>query len=472
MLKKHNIRKISFLLIFSCIVSIFSFNMNIKAGTESKNDKRACWISFLDMQVYLLDLSEEDFTQKVSEMYDTIIEYGMNTVIVHARAMGDAMYPSEYFPMSIYIDSDRNISYDPMAIMVELAHEKKLYFEAWINPYRLSKNNATTESYKVTEFYEQYKDITIEYEDAAGETCLSLDPAKDGTNQLICNQVKEIIQNYDVDGIHFDDYFYMPNMVEGLDDTTKKSYVNSMVKQVYDTVKSIDSTVTFGISPAGNTTSARSQGADIDTWLSVPGYVDYIMPQIYWSDSYMMEGVLTTLYSDRCNEWMNLNTLDIPIYSGLALYRVGEESETDLGWSQADDNLKKQYEIAYNMGYDGYALFRYEWIEMEMASLELSNLYSYSCNLPDGGVYVEENIDDVDATEEDASTENENTDACETVEETLSYADNVMSDSFMILHLTDDKTDYWNIMSYNAYCKMISYNIYEDIFLQKTLAFP
>lgn len=465
MLKKHNIRKISFLLIFSCIVSIFSFNMNIKAGTESKNDKRACWISFLDMQVYLLDLSEEDFTQKVNEMYDTIIEYGMNTVIVHARAMGDAMYPSEYFSMSIYIDSDRNISYDPMAIMVEVAHDKGLFFEAWINPYRLSKNDATTEDYKATEFYEKYKDITIEYEDAAGETCLSLDPAKDGTNQLICNQIKEIVENYDVDGIHFDDYFYMPNMVEGLDDATKKIYVNSMVKQVYDTVKSIDTTVTFGISPAGNTDSARGQGADIDTWLSVPGYIDYIMPQIYWSDSYMMEGVLTTLYSDRCNEWMSLNMLDIPIYSGLALYRVGEESETDLGWSEADDNLKKQYEIAYNMGYDGYALFRYEWLEMDISSVELSNLYSYNCNLPDGGVYVEEvvNTGESDATEESANTEDENSDDCESVEETLYYFDNVMSDKFMILHLTDDKTDYWNIMSYNAYCKMISYNIYEDI---------
>ncbi len=464
MLKTCKLRKISVLLIVSLVVSIFTFTMDIKAGTESKNDRRACWISFLDMQVYLLDLSEEEFTKKINDMYDKVIQYGMNTVIVHVRAMGDAMYPSEFFPISVYIDSDRRMDYDPLDIMVELAHDKGLFFEAWINPYRLSKNEVTTESYKATEFYEKYKDITIEYEDAAGETCLSLDPSKENTNQLICNQVREIIENYDVDGIHFDDYFYMPNMVEELDDSTKKSYVNSMVKQVYETVKLVDSTVTFGISPAGNTDSARSQGADIDTWLSIPGYVDYIMPQIYWSDSYMMDGVLTTLYSDRCEEWMELNLLDIPIYSGLALYRVGEDSETDLGWSEADDNLMKQYKIAYNMGYDGFALFRYEWLEMEISGAELSNLYSYSYSLPDGGVYIEEDIEEEETTEENTNTEDENSDDCETVEETLYYSYNVISDKFMLLHLTDDKTDYWNIMSYNAYCKMISYNIYEEIY--------
>lgn len=464
MSKIYNKTNLSFVLICCCIVSILSFNMNIKAGTLSNNDKRACWISFLDMETYLRDLSKEEFTVKISEMYDLINQYGMNTVIVHVRAMGDSMYPSDFFPLSVYIASDRSIEYDPLEIMVEIAHEKGLFFEAWINPYRLSKNNITTESFKTTEYYELYKSFTIEYEDSSEEICLSLDPSKDETNKLICNQIREIIENYNVDGIHFDDYFYMPGMVDGLDESTKKAYVNNMVKQVHDTVKALDETITFGISPAGNTDSARSQGADIDTWLSQEGYVDYIMPQIYWSDSYMVDDTVTTLYTDRCKEWMSLNLIDIPIYSGLALYRVGEDSDTDLGWSESDDNLMRQYEKAYNMGYDGYALFRYAWLELEISLPELNNLSSYCTTITDGGVYTSENVEiaeDSDVEENQADTEEEVTE--EKVEEVFHHQ-YVTNDRFMMLYLSDDNSDFWNIMSHGSYCNIIAYNIHEDIY--------
>lgn len=354
-------------------------------GLSCKNDKRACWISFLDMETYLKDLDEQEFRLKVDEMYEHIANNNMNTVLVHVRAFGDAIYPSEYFPQAEYMTTYRKIpDYDPLAIMISMAHEKNLKFEAWVNPYRLSKNNETTISYKNTEFYDQYKDFIIEYTNSDGETALSLDPARPETVQLITNGVGEILENYDVDGIHFDDYFYMPGMADSLDTETKKLYVNQMVSSVYQTVKQYDEDCQFGISPAGNTDSARSQGADIDTWLSVPGYVDYIMPQIYWSDEYMIDGGVVTLYSDRCREWQSINALDIPIYVGLALYRVGEESSVDLGWAHSDQNLESQYRIACELGYDGYALFRYAWLEDSVAVGELSALSDYVGTIPDG----------------------------------------------------------------------------------------
>ena len=137
---KYTKKTISLILTLVCLICTITGGPVANANQNSNNDKRACWISFLDMEEYLLDLSEDEFRTKISQMYDNIISYGMNTVIVHTRAMGDAMYPSEYFSLSIYLDSDRSMAYDPMHIMVELAHEKMLYFEAWINPYRLSKN--------------------------------------------------------------------------------------------------------------------------------------------------------------------------------------------------------------------------------------------------------------------------------------------------------------------------------------------
>lgn len=465
---KYTKKIISLILTLVCLVCTMIGGPVANANQNSNNDKRACWISFLDMEEYLLDLSEDEFRTKITQMYDNIISYGMNTVIVHTRAMGDAMYPSEYFPLSIYLDSDRSMAYDPMQIMVELAHEKMLYFEAWINPYRLSKNEATTVSYKESPYYDMYKEFTMEYENTSGETCLSLDPSKIETNELICSQVKEIIEKYDVDGIHFDDYFYMPGMADAMDESTKMQYVNAMVKQVYDTVKSVDCNVTFGISPAGNTSSARSQGADIDTWLSTPGYIDYIMPQIYWSDSYMMNGVITTLYSDRCNEWKSLNLIDIPMYSGLALYRVGEESETDLGWKENHNNLKNQYEVAYNLGYDGYALFRYAWLEYEDSKTELTNLYAFSATLPDGGIYENEVVesDNIDVMETEITTamESEQIDDESFQEEIRIFGVDVSGlNKFYVLQLAAGDYKFWNLMSFSSYCNLVK--------SQKTLKF-
>ncbi len=443
--------------------SVYGYVPSMAEGEScGANDKRACWISFLDMESYLMDLTKEEFRAKVSSMYDLILDNSMNTVIVHVRAMGDAMYPSEYFPFSTYISSDRSISYDPLEIMVELAHEKSLFFEAWINPYRLSKNEATTLSYKTTEFYEKYKEITIEYENETGETSLSLDPSKPETNQLICAQIEEILNCYEVDGIHFDDYFYMPNMVPELEIATKKSYVNEMVKSVYSTVKSLNPNITFGISPAGNTESARSQGADIDTWLSVDGYVDYIMPQIYWSNSYIMDEELTTLYTDRCMEWMSLNTIGVDIYSGLALYRVGEDSQVDLGWAANSDNLKSQYEIAHNLGYDGFALFRYEWLEMEISATELTNLNSYCDSIPDGYVYLgnTEVAGINDDTEADVNNDIGETQATETTEVTMAFSSEIMFENdFMSLYKSEGKSEFWNIMSISSYYIIVACNI-------------
>lgn len=363
--------------------------LHLCASDNAKNDKRACWISFLDFETYLKDLDETEFTDTVSSMYDNIKAHGMNTVIVHVRAFGDAIYPSDKFPQAEFISSYRRImDYDALDIMVRLAHEKELTIEAWINPYRLSKDNETTVSYKNTLYYEKYKDFIIEYTSSSGETALSLDPSRAETVTLICDGVREIVSKYDVDGIHFDDYFYMPGMADDLDVSTKTEYVNTLVRSVYSTIKESKPYCTFGISPAGNTDNARCQGADIDTWLSTPGYIDYIMPQIYWTDSYYTNEGMVNMFSDRCSEWQALNKLDLPIYVGLALYRTGEQSSVDTGWANSDSNLCEQYSAAYNLGYDGYALFRYEWLDKDIAASELSNLGNYIKTIPDGYEYV------------------------------------------------------------------------------------
>ena len=361
---------------------IHTGNNNILAKENDNNiflNKRACWVSFLDIELFLCDLDENAYRLRLCEMYDNMLANNLNTVIFHVRPMGDAIYPSKLFPWSVYISGDRSKpSYDPLEIAIEEAHDKGLFFEAWINPYRFSRNDETTISYKQTEFYELYKDIIIEYENVDGETCLSLDPGREESTSLVCAGVREVVENYEVDGIHFDDYFYIDGMLDELSCEDKMNNINNMVSEVYKTIKIIDKTCTFGISPAGNMDNARNDGADIDTWLSDEGYVDYIMPQLYWSDDFItLDGEKVDMFRVRCEDWKFVNKLDIPIYAGLALYKSGETFGNDLGWCSCDDNLKKQCENALETGYSGYSLFRYEWIERLNAQNELKNLDSY-----------------------------------------------------------------------------------------------
>ena len=154
----------SIMLIFVMSVCfIFTYKREVYALDNSDNI-RACWISYLDIQIYLKDLSEEDFKLKVIDMYNTVLSNNLNTVIVQVRAMSDAIYPSEFFPWSVYISTNRiPPEYDPLKIMVDTAKSMGLRFEAWINPYRVSLNTTTSNSFKETPYYDEYKDFIMEY---------------------------------------------------------------------------------------------------------------------------------------------------------------------------------------------------------------------------------------------------------------------------------------------------------------------
>lgn len=359
------------------LVTSFSFPGSAAVSNAAENsEKRACWISYLDFQTYLKDTSEADFRRYFTNMCNNSLSNNLNTVIVQVRAMSDAVYPSAYYPWSEYIRSSKSDpGFDPLQIMVEIAHSKGLKIEAWINPYRVSNKTELTEAVKNTAFYRQHASEIIEYT-AENQECLVLDPEKTSVQNLITNGVREIVKNYDVDGIHLDDYFYVSGMGENVSVPERKANVNRLIRSLYATVKSVRPSCEFGISPAGNLENARNAGADVDTWLSQSGYIDYLMPQIYWSDNYKYSGVYTTLYTNRAREWMSLNKNGTDMYVGLALYRVGTVSSIDKGWSDSSDNLKKQYQTAAALGYKGYALFRYAWFDDPAAKTELSNLKS------------------------------------------------------------------------------------------------
>jgi uncharacterized lipoprotein YddW (UPF0748 family) len=345
---------------------------------RASSDVRAAWISYIDMgEAGLKDISEASFRAKVGAIYDQAAAKGLNTVYVHARAFSDAIYPSPNFPWAEWITSSKSgPGYDPLGIMVELAHRKGLRIEAWMNPYRISTSSTRTSYVKSTSTADQLSRM-IEYKSSSGQSCLVWNPADSQVRGMIADEAGYIVKNYDVDGIHFDDYFYDPYYYGSTTAEQRRANVNALVKGVYSKVKAADSSARFGISPAGNVSDCLEGGADVATWLSNPGYIDYLVPQIYWSDSYGSGGS-THLFTDRLKAFMSINKNGTDIYAGLALYKVAAKPLTsvDPGWTNSSSNLADQMKTAYGMGVKGFSLFSSMYLDDASTQTELNNLVS------------------------------------------------------------------------------------------------
>ncbi|MEG0829763.1 MAG: family 10 glycosylhydrolase [Anaerovoracaceae bacterium] len=353
--KKRLIIVMAFLAFLATILIVVGLH-NIQQKVEMPKEVRGIWVAYLDYkELGLYNKSEKEFKKNMEDFLEKAKEKDINTVYFHVRAFDDAVYKSNEFPLSREIwDRKEEIPYDPLETAIEIVHKDGMQIHAWMNPYR----------------------ITVDY---------FLDPALDTSTQRIVDEVKEIME-YDVDGIHFDDYFY--NAAKGYKDVDgkksisvkdepsdqeKKSNVNQMISQVYKTVKTIDKKKSFGISPQGNMGNCRSIGADIDTWLTEDGYVDYIVPQIYWTDNHTAKW-RPKMFTDTLIEWQSINALEKPIYPGLALYRTGITASDDLGWGKQDNNLQLQVEKLREAGCKGYVLFSARDLYLKHSKKELDNL--------------------------------------------------------------------------------------------------
>ena len=334
-------------------------------------DKRAVWFSYGDLEQFSYK-SQKDFEKDFSQAIENIKKYHMNTVIVQVRAFSDALYDSKLFPVSKVITHQESLSFDPLQSMIDIAHQNDMSIEAWVNPYRISLNRESFEQFlNESPHYQWLEDASQTIGYATYQYILN--PASQSVRDYIVDGVREIVENYDVDGIHFDDYFYVAGTHDGTTQNQRMDYVNMLIQDVYQTIKSIDDHVVFGISPQGNYENCISDGADIDTWLSEEGYIDYLMPQIYWSDQYG-EGN-EAMFTKRCQQFADIpRHQSVILYAGLALYRAGNGEDEDYGWQNRTDNISSQVQILYEHGYKGFSLFRYGSFLQDSAILELESL--------------------------------------------------------------------------------------------------
>ena len=269
------------------------------------SDFKALWLSQYDLaNVYCTGSSQrskQSFTTYIKKILSNTKELGINTVIVQVRPFADSMYPSEYYPMSSMVVGSygKDATYDAFAIIIEEAHALGLSVQAWINPMRAMLDS---EIVKVNDKYL----IKQWHSDSAtrGKYVVKvsnrwyLNVAYEPVRQLIIDGAREIVENYDVDGLHMDDYFY-PTTESSFDAAAYSDYIrgggrkaladwrreqlNVLVSGLWSMVKQHDSDILFGISPAGNfNTVYNNQYADIYTWCANEGYIDYICPQVYF----------------------------------------------------------------------------------------------------------------------------------------------------------------------------------------------
>lgn len=286
-----------------------------------KREVRSVWMA----TVWALDWpsSTSSTTAQKNEMVkylDVLQKNNFNAIYFQVRTMSDAFYKSSYEPWSSYLTGTRgkDPGWDPLAFVVEECHKRGMECHAWVNPYRFStgSNWSTAQDQAL-----KSAGMLLAYTKSDGKTTTILNPGLESVRKRIVDVCKEIISNYDVDGLVFDDYFYP----EGIPVTSsagdydlwqksgasmtfgdwRRSNVNQMVADVYKMVQQQKPYVRFGISPAGAACTSAAVAAkhgidrcpvasdwqydgifsDPVAWLEA-GTIDYISPQLYWKTNH------------------------------------------------------------------------------------------------------------------------------------------------------------------------------------------
>ena len=321
-------------------------NDNVPAATDNLpvnsytalnyNEVKGVWIWYSELYPILTGKSESQLRSGIGEYYDNCLSLGINTVYVHVRPFGDAIYKSDYFPWSKYCTGyiGKDPGYDPLKVMIDEAHARGISFQAWVNPLRCYYEDDAPDvstAYKTGQWYDTKDGDYI----VKVNSYWWLNPAYKEVTDLIANGAAELVSKYDVDGVHIDDYFY-PTTEAYFDSIAfnASSYsslsqfrldnCSRMVADMYKAVKSHNPTALFGVSAQGNVTNNETQlYADVEKWSKEDGYVDYMAPQIYYGFDNGGQP-----FEQVVEQWDKmLAGTGKSLIPGLAVYKIGTEDE-------------------------------------------------------------------------------------------------------------------------------------------------
>nr|WP_320117370.1 family 10 glycosylhydrolase [uncultured Marinifilum sp.] len=341
------------------VISLFVFAKK----KSPKREMRAVWIATVDNIDWpsKSGLSVEEQKKELIAHLDQHKKNNMNTIIFQIRPATDALYISPYEPWSQWLTGEQGKApdplYDPLQFAVEECHKRAMELHAWMNPYRavFLYKNAKTDPNHITNIRPE---LFLTY----GKHKY-FNPGLPETRDYVSKIVGDVVRRYDVDAIHFDDYFYpykikeevfpdslcfanhggnfYPNQI----DDWRRENVNRVIKQINDTIKSIKPWMPFGISPFGvwrnksvDRKGSRTQAgqtnyddlyADVLLWLK-NDWIDYVAPQIYWHIGKKVANYRTIA------KWWNRNSYGKPCYIGQGVYRLNSESRVK-AWQSSDE---------------------------------------------------------------------------------------------------------------------------------------
>jgi len=332
------LNKISLLAIGLCLA--LSLQAQVNDQLPPKREFRAAWLT----TVWAIDwpkpnnaanaTQQQQQQESLIAFVDELAAANMNAVFFQVRGFSDAMYNSKYEPWSQYLTGTRGKApnYDPLALLVDYAHFKGIEVHAWINPYRYASSDATFGKKHEKDYYLTHPEWLVQCGDIT-----SLNPSLPEVREQICKVVADIVENYDIDGVVFDDYFHYQGYKDEYDQEQyeatgngmsrkdwRRSINNLMIRMVKDTIKATKPWVKFGVGPAGvagkANTSAPVYGvepcptpagdwqyndicADPLAWYN-EHTIDYMAPQIYWTiDSWSNYDVICKWWSDMASHF-------------------------------------------------------------------------------------------------------------------------------------------------------------------------
>ena len=373
------------------LVYIFIKEENLERKEEAL-EKRAVFISYIELGNNLRGKSSKDMKETINNMIKNIDNFGFNMIILQIRSFSDAIYKSNIYPSSrsVVNKEGETLPFDILKYFIKESHNKKIELHAWINPYRISNTTDISIISKDNPAYKLLNTNNIKIIDNVG---IYYNPASSKVETLILKGIDEVIKNYDVDGIHFDDYFYPKSSDIDKDEYEKAKEVNnnltlqefrlntisSLIKKTYNLIKNYDKSILFGISPDGNIdNNYNSNYVDTRLFCTESGYIDYIMPQVYY-------GFLnsTKPFEETIKSWNNLITNKIDLIPALAFYKTGNidkyAKEGINEWIEYNNIISREVLLSRELSnYNGFALFRYDSIFgsnlTETSFLEKENL--------------------------------------------------------------------------------------------------
>ncbi len=346
------------------------FATEVQSTTEEE-ELRGLWVATVVNIDYPLQPTTDVNILKNEAI--TILDHaeymGLNAVFLQVRPTADALYKSKYFPWSKHLTGSQDLilddTFDPLEFWIDEAHERGIQLHAWINPYRITKKTGSEPKHDVDSLSPFHParlnpNWVVKYSDGN----LYFDPGIPEVRKLVIHGALEIIEGYDIDGIHFDDYFY-----PGKDFNDNNSYekygrnyssihdwrrenVNLLIGELSRAIKDTSKDVSFGISPFGiwanKTTnhlgsdtngmeSYYDQYADTRKWV-IEGTIDYIAPQIYWNIGFEIAD-----YSKLLSWWAETaKGTGVDLYIGQASYRAGNSNPTSpwYGYSEIERQLE------------------------------------------------------------------------------------------------------------------------------------